>query len=89
MRFEFDSHKSSANQAKHGISFEEAKKIWSNEVLILGSKNPDEERLLVIGTIDQTFWTAIVTMRGPSKDIIRIISVRRSRYEEKRLYKKS
>jgi uncharacterized DUF497 family protein len=89
MRFEFDSHKSSANQAKHGISFEEAKKIWSNEVLILGSKNPDEERLLVIGTIDQTFWTAIVTMRGPSNYFIVIISVSITIYEQKRLYKKS
>ena len=36
-----------------------------------------------LGVIDGKHWTAIVTYRGEHKDIVRIISVRRSRdYEE-------
>lgn len=43
----------------------------------------DDARYLELGVIDGKHWTAIVTYRGEHKDIVRIISVRRSRdYEE-------
>lgn len=43
----------------------------------------DDARYLELGVIDCKHWTAIVTYRGEHKDIVRIISVRRSRdYEE-------
>jgi hypothetical protein len=38
---------------------------------------------MVIGMIDGKHWTAIITYRD---DLIRIISVRRSRKEEEQLY---
>jgi uncharacterized DUF497 family protein len=31
VRFEFDTAKSAANMAKHGIDFEHAKSLWSDE----------------------------------------------------------
>ena len=40
-------------------------------------------RLLVIGKIDEKHWTGIITYRNNN---IRIISVRRARYEEIELY---
>ena len=86
--FEYDPKKSDRNKIKHGIDFEQAKQIWSSKFITLVSKNRSEERMLVIGLVECNCWTAIVTYRGKDKDIIRIISVRRSRYEEKELYKK-
>jgi uncharacterized DUF497 family protein len=86
--FEYDLSKSKTNLDKHGINFEEAQQIWSSNFVTLMSKNRSEERMLVIGTVDNKFWTAIITLRGKDRERIRIISVRRSRYEEKKLYEK-
>ncbi len=85
MKFEYDENKSLSNKQKHGIDFEEAKKLWNDpyafEIPSLQSK--DEERFLVLGQIDYKNYTAIITYRDTN---IRIISVRRSRIKEKKLY---
>ena len=85
MRFEYDINKSKSNKIKHGIDFEEAKKLWQDpyafEIPSLNSK--DEDRFLVIGQIDSKNYTAIITYRETK---IRIISVRRSRTKEMKLY---
>lgn len=82
--FEFDSDKSAANLAKHGIDFEAAQDLWDDDLrLVVGTRFLSERRELVIGRIGERVWTAVVTLRG---DAIRIISVRRSRDEEVRRY---
>ena len=83
LRFEYDQPKSKSNKQKHGIDFEEAQELWKGTIVQLSSKFPDEPRKLVIGRIRKKFWTAITTKR---ESTIRIISVRRARHEEKRLY---
>lgn len=84
MLFEYDNSKSASNKDKHGIDFEEAKKLWDDEYLIeIPVKSLDEQRFLIIGLIGQIHWSAIVTYREGK---IRIISVRRSRIEEVRIY---
>ncbi len=84
MAFEYDDKKSSANKIKHGIDFEEAKDIWNDEYrLEIWTKGLSEPRYLVIGVIDKNLWSAIITYRDGN---IRIISVRRSRIEEVRIY---
>ena len=50
---------------------------------IPSKKSTNEIRFLVIGTINQKHWPAVVTYRGNN---IRIISVRRSRIEEVNFY---
>lgn len=78
--FEYDSDKSAANLAKHGIDFEQAQAIWDDLCMTLvTTPYPDEERWLATGIIDGRHWTAIYT---PREDQIRIISVRRSRPKE-------
>jgi uncharacterized DUF497 family protein len=84
--FEWDAVKSRQNAIKHGIPFETATRLWEFPVLTLSSKESSEIRQLVIGVIDGVFWTAITTMR---ESRIRIISVRRSRNEEKALYERN
>lgn len=84
MEFEFDEDKSRINKAKHGIDFVEAQALWNDsDLLEIPARTEDEPRSMMIGKIDERYWTAIITQR---EDYIRIISVRRSRKEEKELY---
>jgi uncharacterized protein len=78
--FEYDPAKSAANLAKHGIDFEQAQWLWLDEGRgEVRSAGGPEERWLLIGKIEDRYWTAVYTMRDGN---IRIISVRRSRENE-------
>ncbi len=79
--FEYDPIKSKQNKLKHGIDFEEAKELWKSPTTQSSVPHPQEDRFLVVGTILGRQWTAVITMRA---EIIRIISVRRSRHEERK-----
>jgi uncharacterized DUF497 family protein len=83
--FEYDPTKSQTNQQKHGINFIEAQQLWEDGNLLEfpARKVENEERFFAIGIINQKYWTAVITYRT---DIIRIISVRRSRTEEIKVY---
>ena len=86
--FEFDPAKSEANRAKHGIDFEEAQALWqdADRFELPSRKEGDEERWLIVGTIAGKMWTAIVTYR---EGVPRLISCRRSRRKEERLYEQA
>ena len=83
-KFEFDDGKSLINLEKHGIDFVDAQQLWNDPYLIeIEARSTDESRSLVIGAIDGKVWSAVITYRG---EIIRIISVRRSRKAEVAIY---
>ncbi len=85
LRFDFDPAKSTANKAKHGIDFVEAQALWLDvDRLELPARPMNEPRVLIIGRIAQTLWTATVTYRH--EETIRLISVRRARENEKAQY---
>ena len=84
MDFEFDSRKSKRNKQKHGIDFIEAQALWDDpDLLEIPVQTIDEPRYLVIGLIQGKHWSGVITYRGKKT---RIISVRRSRKEEKEIY---
>ena len=84
MEFEFDPDKSDKNNKKHGIEFLEAQALWNDPDLIeIPAKTSDESRFMVIGKIEDKHWSFVITHRG---DVVRIISVRRSRKEEISIY---
>jgi len=86
MKFVWDLDKSAANLVKHGIDFETAKNIWLDENRVeIHAPHPIENRSIIIGKFHGKLWTAVCTMRS---DVIRIISVRRSRKKESNLYEK-
>jgi len=86
MRFEWDVAKNNVNRVKHGIDFETAKGLWLDKNRIeIQTPHPIENRHIIIGELQGKLWTAIYTVRG---DAVRIISVRRSRKKEARLYEK-
>jgi uncharacterized DUF497 family protein len=82
--FEYDEQKSVSNLSKHGIDFKDAQKLWVDEQHIeVKVQFDDEPRYIVVGLIDDKFWTAVITYRA---ELVRIISVRRSRKSEVLLY---
>ncbi len=82
--FEFDLKKSESHQDKHGINFTDAQKLWNDpDYIQVKAKSDGEVRYLIIGNIAGKYWSAVITFRA---DIIRIISVRRSRKMEISLY---
>ena len=87
MHFEFDQNKSKSNKEKHGIDFDEAREPWDDAKVIEAKTGYiGEPRFVVIGKIKEKCWTAIITYRN---DVIRIISVRRSRKKEVVFYEKN
>lgn len=89
MEFEWDPAKSSFNNTKHGISFEQALEIWNNvtiEVPNIAESKDGETRGATLGQINNKIYVAIWTKRGAK---IRLISVRRARKYEEEVYKKN
>ena len=84
MRFEYDPEKSAENKRKHSVDFEEAQALWSDPALLeIPARLSDEPRWVIIGKIADKHWSAVITRRD---DNVRIISVRRSREEEVKIY---
>jgi uncharacterized protein len=85
--FEYDPKKSEANKAKHGIDFEKAQPLWSDEKAVEAKAiSRTEPRSLRVAMLNGKLWSAFFTIRN---DNIRIISVRRARRNEERLYDES
>jgi uncharacterized DUF497 family protein len=71
-------------QEKHGIDFEEAKRLrLDDRRMEIHIAFPTEDRWALIAETEGKIWTAIYTVR---KDAIRLISVRRARAMEVQLY---
>ena len=82
--FEFDTNKNCSNFDKDGINFVDAQALLADpDLLQVKTKSDGEQRYLVIGKIADKCWSAVITYRD---DVIRIISVRRSRNAEVSLY---
>ena len=82
--FEYDPNKSERNKHKNGIDFEEAQYLWLDPRRIeIEARTVGEIRKLLIAELDGIIWSAVFTIRNRN---IRIISVRKSRKNEKEIY---
>ena len=88
MKFEWDEAKNQANQRKHGVSFEQARELFTAEAEYLDlfdeAHSLDEERFIAIGPIRDGLVLVVWTERD--EDIIRIISARWATKRERTLY---
>ena len=88
LSFEWDENKNISNQKKHGISFEEAKTVFADE---LGRLIPDpdhskgEERFILMGMSSQLRLLTVCHCERDT-DTIRIISARKADTLEKKQY---
>ena len=89
LRFEWHSTKSAVNAKKHGISFEEAKPVFSDEnaKLIADPDHSDDENRFILLGISIRLRTLVVChcYRGDD-NIIRIISARKATTSERKIY---
>jgi uncharacterized DUF497 family protein len=87
IEFEWDPAKAEANRRLHGISFEEAKELFTSGVNFLeifdDEHSHEEDRFIAIGPIALGVILAVYTERH--EDGLRIISARRATRAETRL----
>jgi uncharacterized protein len=89
MQFEWDEEKDRANIAKHGLSFEDASKIFDGPIVSWPDDRRDygELRTHTLGLFRRTLILAVIhTDRGNK---IRIISARRADKDERKIYETS
>ena len=86
--FEWDPRKNASNLKKHGVSFEEAKTVFSDEYARLIT-DPDhsesEDRFILLGTsIDSKLLVVCHCVR--TEESVRIISAREAIKPERKIY---
>ena len=91
MVFEWDERKNNSNHRKHGISFEDASRVFDDPGMILFSERVQngEERWQAIGIVQGTTLMLVVAHayhEDEDGDVVRIISARRALRWERRLY---
>lgn len=88
MHFEWDEEKNLTNQAKHGISFEEAQELFCSDVDYLeifdAAHSDHEDRFIAIGPIVRGIVMVVFTER--EEDIVRIISARPATKREEQMF---
>ena len=88
LAFEWDDKKSASNETKHGVSFDEAKSIFTDQFarLIADPDHSDEEdRFILLGTsIHSRLLVVCHCIR--MNDSIRIISARKADKQEREIY---
>ena len=88
LAFEWDEKKSASNEKKHGVSFDEAKSIFTDQFARLIA-DPDhsyeEDRFILLGTsIHSRLLVVCHCIR--MNDSIRIISARKADKQEREFY---
>jgi hypothetical protein len=88
VRFEWDRKKEQLNVAKHGVSFREAKELFTSKGDFLelydGEHSELEERFIAIGPIRRGLVLVVYTERN--EDTVRFISVRWATKDERALF---
>ena len=90
LRFEWDSAKDTANQRKHGVSFEEAATVFEEEhALLLGDRehSGEEDRFVLLGLSAALQILIVCHCYRTSDEVIRIISARKADRSEQRDYR--
>jgi uncharacterized protein len=82
VNFEWDEKKRALNLLKHGVDFAEAILLLDGDHLVLPTHpGTDEAPFKAIGRMGPNYLTLVYTER---EDAIRVISLRTSRYGERR-----
>ena len=89
LRIEWDPRKAALNLKKHGVSFDDAQTVFSDERARL-IDDPDhsdvEERFLLLGLSSNLRLLVVAHCYRTDGNVIRIISARKATREEQRFY---
>ena len=89
VKFEWDPGKDSANQRKHGISFEEAQSVFFDENAIQfydEGHAEQEDRFIMLGLSIRSRILVVCHCERASGRVIRIISARKATSSERKFY---
>ena len=90
LQFEWDATKNNANRKKHGVGFEEAETVFSDEMGILiadPDHSDDEDRFMLLGVSAGLRLLVVSHCYREGDDVIRIISARTADRREARSYR--
>ncbi len=90
MQFDWDEIKAGANQAKHGVSFSTAARVFLDQHRIetLDDRNHyGEDRWVTIGFVDPSLLYVVYTVRNG--ETIRLISARKANEKEREQYRQT
>ncbi|MFQ5504826.1 MAG: BrnT family toxin [Planctomycetota bacterium] len=90
--FEWDERKNRANRRKHGVAFEEARTVFSDEWALLmpdAEHSEREDRFVILGMAATLRTLVVCHCDRASEEIIRIISARKATRSERRQYRES
>ena len=90
LRFDWDQRKNLSNQAKHGVSFEEARTAFYDEyarVLADPDHSEEEDRFILLGLSIALRLLIVCHCYRESDEVIRIISARKATRTEQNEYK--
>ncbi len=85
IKFEWNTVKATANQKKHGISFEEAQSVFYDEFALQffdEDNSGSENRFLMLGFSDKARLLIVCHCERDQGNIIRIISARKATKNE-------
>jgi len=87
-QFEWDGRKAKRSDREHGVTFELAQLVFDdpNAIDRLDLDEPNEDRELITGLVDDVLLTVCFVERGQRK---RIISARKATYREQNEYSKA
>ena len=89
LRCAWDPRKNAQNRRKHGVSFEEAETVFTDEHALL-IDDPDhsasEDRFVLLGLSARFRILLVVHSYRENEDLIRIISARRATRSERKRY---
>ena len=89
LHFEWDERKASANIVKHGVSFEEAKSVFSDErarLIADPDHSEEEDRFILLGYSSTLRLLVICHCYRADESVIRIISARKATRHEAASY---
>lgn len=88
MHFEWDDNKNRANSIKHGLDFRDAAQVFQGTTLTSEDNRRDygEPRFISLGMLEDIAVVIVYTRRF---DKIRIISMRRAKTKERKLYEQT
>ena len=93
MKFEWDKNKEKSNIQKHGVTFEQASYVFTDQFALNkydDKHSEDEDRWVILGkSLNETLLLVVHTFRDNNNiEFVRIISARKATKKEKQTYQK-
>lgn len=90
MRFEWDPANASANNKKHGVSFEEAQTVFYDDFAVQffdDEHSTKEDRFIMLGMSSSARLLVVVHAERADGEVVRIISARKATRSEAKFYR--